>query len=159
VENRQKIVGSRLKWGSHVVFLRCFSFPTNKTDSHDITDILLKVALNTIILTLYIYIRLKIKPVLALDLRAVKFLFFPVRLLSNYNIKYMCTIYTRLCTCLTAIPRFALREKVTLRLLKLLFKGSGCGRMESILYKRLEASDNHTIYLSHWISKLLRILG
>ena len=23
------------------------------------------------------------------------------------------------------------------------------------LYKRLEASDNHTIYLSHWISKLL----
>jgi vacuolar-type H+-ATPase subunit I/STV1 len=25
--------------------------------------------------------------------------------------------------------------------------------------KHLEASDNHTIYLSHWISKLLRILG
>jgi hypothetical protein len=24
---------------------------------------------------------------------------------------------------------------------------------------RLEASDNHAIYLSHWISKLLRILG
>ena len=23
------------------------------------------------------------------------------------------------------------------------------------IYKRLEASDNHTIYLSHWISKLL----
>ena len=40
-----------------------------------------------------------------------------VRLLSNYNIKYIGTIYTRL----TSIPRFALREKVTLRLLKLLF--------------------------------------
>ena len=43
-----------------------------------------------------------------------------VRLLSNYNIKYICTIYIRLYTCLTSIPRFALREKVTLRLLKLL---------------------------------------
>jgi hypothetical protein len=38
-------------------------------------------------------------------------------------------IYTRLCTCLTSIPRFALREKVTLRLLKLLFFWSGCGRV------------------------------
>jgi hypothetical protein len=46
-----------------------------------------------------------------------------VRLLSNYNIKYICTIYTHLYTCLTCISRFALREKVTLRLLKLLFKG------------------------------------
>jgi triphosphoribosyl-dephospho-CoA synthetase len=27
------------------------------------------------------------------------------------------------------------------------------------IYKRLEASDNHTIYLSHWIAKLLRTLG
>ena len=44
-------------------------------------------------------------------------------MLSNYNIKYICTIYTRLFTCLTPIPKFALREKVTLRLLKLLFKG------------------------------------
>ena len=44
-------------------------------------------------------------------------------MLSNYNIKYICTIYTRLYTCLTSIARFALREKVTLRLLKLLFKG------------------------------------
>jgi hypothetical protein len=42
-------------------------------------------------------------------------------LLSNYNIKYICTIYTGLCTCLTSIPKFALREKITLRLLKLLF--------------------------------------
>ena len=37
------------------------------------------------------------------------------------NIKYICNIYTRLYTCLTSILRFALREKVTLRLLKLLF--------------------------------------
>jgi hypothetical protein len=43
-----------------------------------------------------------------------------VRLLSNYNIKYICTIYTRLYTCLASIPRFALGEKVTLRLLKLI---------------------------------------
>ena len=49
--------------------------------------------------------------------------------MSNYNIKYIYTIYTRLYTCLTSIPRFALREKVTLRLLKLLFLGSGCGRV------------------------------
>ena len=44
-------------------------------------------------------------------------------MLSNYNIKYISTIYTRLYTCLTSIPRFALQEKVTLRLLKLLSKG------------------------------------
>ena len=36
-------------------------------------------------------------------------------------LKYICTIYTRLYTCLTSIPRFSLRDKVTLRLLKLLF--------------------------------------
>ena len=44
-------------------------------------------------------------------------------MLSNYNIKYICTIYTRLYTLLTSIPKFTLREKVTLGLLKLLFKG------------------------------------
>jgi hypothetical protein len=44
-------------------------------------------------------------------------------LLSNYNIKYICTIYTRLNTCLTSIPRFASRVKLTLRLLKILFQG------------------------------------
>ena len=44
-----------------------------------------------------------------------------VRLLSNYNIKYICIIYTRLNTCLMSIPRFSLRDKVTLRLLKLYF--------------------------------------
>jgi hypothetical protein len=44
-----------------------------------------------------------------------------VRLLSNYNIKYICTIYTRLDTCLMSISRFSLRDKVTHRLLKLCF--------------------------------------
>ena len=52
--------------------------------------------------------------------------------MSNYNIKYVCTIYTRVYPCFTSIPRFALREKVTLRLLKLLLKGvdvvEGAGR-------------------------------
>jgi hypothetical protein len=36
------------------------------------------------------------------------------------RINYYIYIYTRLYTCLTSIPRFALREKVTLRSLKLL---------------------------------------
>ena len=44
-----------------------------------------------------------------------------VRLLSNYNIKYICTIYTRLDTCLMSISRLSLRGKVTIRLLKLYF--------------------------------------
>ena len=44
-----------------------------------------------------------------------------VRLLSNYNIKNICTIYTRLDTCLMSISRFSLRDNVTLRLLKLYF--------------------------------------
>ena len=44
-----------------------------------------------------------------------------VRLLSNYNFKYACTIYTRLDTCFRSISRFSLWDKVTLRLLKLHF--------------------------------------
>ena len=44
-----------------------------------------------------------------------------VRLLSNYNINYIFTIYTRLDTCLMSISRFSLRDKVTLRQLKLYF--------------------------------------
>ena len=44
-----------------------------------------------------------------------------VRLLSNYNIKYICTIYTRLDTCVMSISKFSLRDNVTLRLLKLYF--------------------------------------
>jgi hypothetical protein len=47
-----------------------------------------------------------------------------VSLLSNYNIKYTCTIYTCLDTCLVSISRFFLRDKVTLRLLKLHFYGA-----------------------------------
>ena len=46
-----------------------------------------------------------------------------------YNIKYICTIYTRLYTCLMSISRFAFRDRVTLRLFKLLFLRSGCGRV------------------------------
>jgi hypothetical protein len=46
-----------------------------------------------------------------------------VRLLSNYNIKYACTIYTRLDTCCMPISSFSLRDKVTPRLLKLHFYG------------------------------------
>jgi hypothetical protein len=46
-----------------------------------------------------------------------------VRLLSNYNIKYTCTIYTRLDTCLMSISWFYLWDKVTLRVLKLHFHG------------------------------------
>ena len=52
-----------------------------------------------------------------------------VRLLSNYNIKYACTIYTHLDTCFMSISRCSLRDKVTLRLLKLLFLWSRCGRV------------------------------
>ena len=49
-------------------------------------------------------------------------------MLSNYNIKYICTIYTRLYTCLTSISRFALREKVTLRIVKRQLLARGCRR-------------------------------
>jgi hypothetical protein len=47
-----------------------------------------------------------------------------VRLLSYYNIKYVCTIYTHLNTCLMSISRLSLWDKVTLRLLKLHFYGA-----------------------------------
>jgi len=40
------------------------------------------------------------------------------KLLNN---KYICTIYTLLKICITSIPRFALRDKVTLWLLELYF--------------------------------------
>ena len=50
-------------------------------------------------------------------------------MLSNYNIKYACTIYTHLDTCFMSISGCSLRDKVTLRLLKLLFLWSGCGRV------------------------------
>ena len=44
-------------------------------------------------------------------------------MLSNYNIKYTCTIYPRLDTCLMSTSRLSLRDKATLRLLKLYFYG------------------------------------
>ena len=44
-------------------------------------------------------------------------------MLSNYNIKYICTFYIRLDTCLMYISRFSFRDKATLRLLKLHFYG------------------------------------
>jgi hypothetical protein len=47
-----------------------------------------------------------------------------VRLLSNYNIKYTCTIYTRLDICIMSISRFTLWDKVTLQLLKFHFYGA-----------------------------------
>ena len=47
-----------------------------------------------------------------------------VRLLANYNIKYICTIHTRLDTCRMSISRFSLRDKITLLLLKLHFYGA-----------------------------------
>jgi len=40
--------------GRSVVFSWYSGYPTNKTDRHDITEIMLKVALNTIILILLI---------------------------------------------------------------------------------------------------------
>jgi hypothetical protein len=56
-----------------------------------------------------------------------------VRLLSNYNIKYICTIYTRLDTCLMSISRFSLRDNVTLRLLKLYFYIAGVAEWSRVL--------------------------
>jgi hypothetical protein len=43
------------------------------------------------------------------------------RLLSNYNIRHTCNIYTRLETCIMSISRLSLWEKVTHRLLNLQF--------------------------------------
>ena len=60
-----------------------------------------------------------------------------VKLLSNYNIKYICTIYTRLDTCLMSISRFSLRDKVTLRLLKLHFYGANVVESAGRKAKRL----------------------
>jgi hypothetical protein len=37
----------------------------------------------------------------------IVYLIIIVRLLSNYNIKYICTIYTRLDTCFLSISRFS----------------------------------------------------
>jgi hypothetical protein len=60
-----------------------------------------------------------------------------VRLLSNYNIYYNCTIYTGLDTCLMSISRFSLRDKVTLRLLKLHFYGADVVKWSTTIDIRL----------------------
>ena len=44
--------------------------------------------------------------------------------MSNYNIKYICTFYIRLDTYLISISKFSLRDKATLRLLKLHLYGA-----------------------------------
>jgi len=58
-------------------------------------------------------------------------------LLSNYNIKYTCTICTRLDTSLMSISRFSLRDTVTLRLLKLHFYGAVMVKWAIVLDIRL----------------------
>jgi hypothetical protein len=63
-----------------------------------------------------------------------------IRLLSNYNIKYICTIYIRLDTCFMSISVSSLRDKVTLRLLKLHFYGADV----------VEWSTAFGISLNHW---------
>ena len=63
-----------------------------------------------------------------------------VRLLSNYNIKYACTIYTRLDTYFMSISGCSLRDKVTLRLLKFHFYGADV----------IEWSRALEIWLSDW---------
>jgi hypothetical protein len=54
-----------------------------------------------------------------------------------HNIKYICTIYTRLDTCLMFTSRFSLRDKVTLRLLKLHFYGADVVEFSRALDVRL----------------------
>jgi hypothetical protein len=64
-----------------VLFYIHVYFYTNKTDSHDITELLLKVVLNTIFLTLYVYIYFYTLT----DTRVAPPLFFS---LTYYLIKY-----------------------------------------------------------------------
>ena len=52
-----------------------------------------------------------------------------VRLLSNYNIKNICTIYTRLDTCLMSISRFFLTRQRNTSTIEAIFLYSGCGRV------------------------------
>ena len=56
-----------------------------------------------------------------------------VRLLSNYNITYAWTIYTRLDTCFLYISRCSFRDKVALWLLKLYFYWAGLGEWSRAL--------------------------
>ena len=52
-------------------------------------------------------------------------------MMSIYDVKYICTIYTRLDTCIMSISRLSLRDKVTLRVLKPYLINSGFGRVVS----------------------------
>jgi hypothetical protein len=99
----------------------------------------LKVTKDTRLILNIIYVWKLNQTVLELDFWAVNFLFFPRRDLNSHHwqlflyiyiyIKYICTIYTRLDTCLMYISRFSLQDKVALRSLKLHFLWSGCGRV------------------------------
>ena len=60
-----------------------------------------------------------------------------VRLLSNYNIEYICTTYTSLYTYIMSISRFSFRDKVTLWLLKLHLYGADVVEWSSALEIRL----------------------
>jgi hypothetical protein len=88
---------------------------TNKTERHDITEIVLKVALATM-KQISVMLILKTKNNISFNewkcyypIQYIKKCW--VKLLSDYNIKCICTIYTRLDTCLMSISRFSLRIK------------------------------------------------
>jgi hypothetical protein len=106
-----------------------------------------------------VYIRLTIKPVLELDLWVDKFIKnCGVRLLSNYNINYIGTIYTRLDTCLMSISRFSLRDKVTLRLLKLYFYIADVAERSRALTVYIRLTIKPVLELDLWIDKFLFFL-
>jgi hypothetical protein len=64
---------------------------------------------------------------------SMRTVFFCYTIVNNIHVFiiyiYIYTIYTRLATCLMSIPRISLRDKVTLRLLKLYILHSRCGRV------------------------------
>jgi hypothetical protein len=125
----------------------------------------LKVTNATRLILNIIYVWRLNQTLLELDIRAFKFLFFPRRdlnphhwythypiqyikncwdrLLSNYNIKNICTIYIRLYTCLTSIPRFTLREKVTLGLLKLPVLELDFRAVKFLFFPRRDLNPHH----------------
>ena len=67
-------------------------------------------------------------------------IYWKIAVLSNYNIKYVCTICKCLDTCHMSISWFSLRDKVTLRVLKLYFYGADV----------VEWSRALDIMLSYW---------
>ena len=94
------------------------------------------------------------------------------RQLSNYNIKYTCTIYTRLCICLMSISRFSLIDKVSLRLLKLRFYGtnliewsralnirlSDCCCSVSMVWDQISSTKNNIWHLKNLILTLFGLI-